>query len=206
MSHFLDGCSSELMVPNTELVVLTGVFASKNNKKTTVFRFQHPQDVADGTDSYESIIWSHTIGATLNASDVIVDGKKKRMAVSVGGLQLKSLASAMGYKKEEIQTLMMSDRKKIVSLCELWVGLAVTCPFTGRVKDKEGVTRVQFKFPLLDFGTAEDFTDSLEAQSNVFGPSDLATDLYKEAARKRNTRPSTAVTPVGAMEGDELVV
>ena len=205
--NWIDSCSEDLLVPNVTEVCLTGVYPSKNNPKTTVFVFSDPQDVAEqGANQYENIVWSYTQGSRLNPTDVAMpDGTVKRKSINLGGIQLYSLLSALGVHEEEIPDFMTMNRNELANRCQLFEGLCVTCPMTGRVKSRDGVTRIQFKFPDLDFDSPETFAMSLEDFRNSFGPSDLDMSIHSERVRVKMQRPENAVTPVGADEGDEII-
>ena len=207
MSDWMDDCCESLIVPNITEVCLAGVYANKNKPNSMLFVFKHPEDVADDCDTHESILWNYTIGAKMKPTAVVdSEGNVKRMAVNLGGVQLKSLLSALGVEDEHLSNFMKMDRDTLVDESQLFVGCCVTCPMTGRVKCKDGETRIQFKTPELDFSSAQSFTDSVDEHREIFGPSDIDSEIHREAARKRITRTPNAVTPVGAEEGDEIVI
>lgn len=207
MSDWMDDCCESLIVPNITEVCLAGVYGNKNKPNSMVVVFKHPQDVADDCDTYESIVWNYTIGAKMKPTAMIdAAGNNRRMAVNLGGVQLKSLLSAVGVDDDHLSGYMRMDRNTLVDEFQMFVGQCVTCPMTGRVKCKDGETRIQFKTPELDFTSAQSFTDSVNEHREIFGPSDLDREIHSEAARKRITRPSGAVIPVGAEEGDEIVI
>ncbi len=203
---WMDDCTVSLMVPNVTEVALARVAASSNNANTTNFIFKHPQDIADGKDSYEAVIWSYTIGAKLPVAQVVDnEGNIKRVAVNLGAVQLKSLLSALGVDDDHLGNYMAMDRDTLAEECKMFEGLCVTCPMTGRVTDKNGTKRIQFKSIDLDFSDPHAYTDSISEHREMFGRSSLDNVIHKEAAYKRLQRPENAVTPVGAEEGDEIL-
>lgn len=201
---WLDSCSASLIVPNITESVLSAVIASKNNANSTVMLFKHPEDVSNARMDFEQIGFVYTIGARTNPTDLkLPDGSVEKRAVNVGGIQLRSLLIALG-EDNPAQFLTLS-RDELVDEMQRFVGCAVTHPMSGRVKSKKGDVYINFKFPDLDYSDPELFADSLAANADAFGPSDLDLAVHREAAQKRLQRPDTGVVPVGAEEGDEIV-
>ena len=206
MSHptWMDDCSVSLLVPNITEVVLSAVIPSPNNPNTTIFLFKHPEDVSSGQETYEQVGFVYTSNARLNPTEMLMpDGSKEKRAVSVGGIQLRSLLTAMGV--DDPSRYLKMTRDDLVDECQLLVGLAVTCPMTGRVKAGNGKTYINFKFGDIDYSSPELFTESLDEFSRAFGPSDLDLAVHTEAKYKRLQRPDNAVVPVGAEDGDEII-
>ena len=205
--NWMDMCFEELLVPNVTEVCLIGVFPSKKNANTTVFAFSCLDDVSSNDpDKYENVIWSHTVGTRLKPSMVADDaGNVSRKSINLAGVQLISLLLALDIHEDEIRNIMTMSRNDVVNAMQTYVGLVVTCPMTGRVKDKKGNTRIQFKFPALDYDSPEDLRDSLNAMRDSFGTSDLDMSVHTERVRAKMTRPDNAVTPVGAEDGDEII-
>ena len=202
---WLDEFSEDLLVPNVTEVCLTGIYASKKNPETTVFVFSDPEDVANnGANVYENIVWAYTPSARLNPNDIALeDGTIKRRRINIGRIQLCSLLLAL--QEDDVRDVMAMGRDELVEHCQKYKGLCVTCPMTGRVKGKDGNTRVQFKFPDLDFDDPHDFAASVEEQKHVFGYSDLDMHIHGERVKDKKTRPDNAVVPVGADDGDEIL-
>ena len=194
--------SMELMVPNVTSVCLTRVTAGRT-ENTTVLIFSHPEDKKG--IQYESILLTHTVGANLPANNYTnEEGDTARLVFNLGSLHLISFLQAVEATNDEIREIMTASRDDRVELMQRFVGECVTCPMTGRVKGSDGITRVGFKFDKIDW---EDYSAYIQKQKIVFGPElDLGPALEKEAARKRNTRPDTAVVPNQMEEGDEFIV
>ena len=203
--NWLNDVSNELAVPKVNVVCLSAVLPSKKNNKSVTFVFRCVDDIENSTDDFESVLWTYTQGAKLNPTDVMVNGEKKRMAISLGGIQLMSLLSAFDVEDEDLREWLDYDRDTLAYECEKFVGLCVECPMTGAIKGNDKITRVGFNFPKLDFDTPEDFTDSLDEHRHCFSPSDLDLTIHMKGARSRVTRPDNAVVPVGAEEGDSIL-
>ena len=203
---WLDDCSVSLMVPNITEVVLSAVIASSKNPNSTTFLFKHPEDVSNGEETYEQVGFTYTSNARTNPTKVKVGGKVVRRAVNISGIQFRSLLMAFG--EDDPSEFFKMNRDDLVDACQRFVGLAVKCPRTGRVKGKDGNQYVNFKFRDIQQDDWKDpalFGALLDEYAEGFGPSDLDLAVHREAAQKRLQRPDGAVVPTGAEDGDEIV-
>jgi hypothetical protein len=199
----------ELMVPNVTTVVLSAVVPSRDKPHVSLCLFSHPDDVSSGVQKYQNVGLVYAPNAQLPPQKVkLSNGETRSMSFNIGGLHLTSFLQAAGATDSEIEAIFTANRDDRMDMIKCFVGVAVDCPMTGRVKDDKGVTRIQFKFDKLDDAAFADFSGFVKAQKNVFtAPEDktLGDTLSKEAARTRLTRPEESVTPVGVQEGDELM-
>ena len=193
--------SDELLVPNIATAVISGVLAG-NKSSSLVILFSHPEDISNGTSSYEKIGFSYSANAVFT-----VRGKSgPSKAYNIGKYRLISLLEALLVEEDEIAEITRAPRDRQVEMLQRFVGMAVTSNYiSGRVKGRDGVVRVGFKFPDVDW---EDIQGSLDEAKGSFSPCDdpeLGDVVSRERNRKAMTRPDNAVVPDVPMDGDEFV-
>lgn len=222
----LDFCD-DLITPVTDKFVLSAVKCSKNNKNSVIFVFDHPDDYDKGNKSYESVIWTYTKGAVLPAcqfaladkgefGELEFTGETANKTVNLGGIQFVSLIQALAGEgadedalKDGIKRIMKSSAEDIVNEMQQYIGLLVGTPMSGRVKGRDNMTRVQFRFK--DWEYSQDPRDNTtllnEIRDNAFTyvSEDEQLDQDREGSRYRRTRPNTGVTPEGQEDGDEIL-
>ena len=193
--------SDELLVPNISTAIISDVIPGSKNSSLVIL-FSHPEDIANKTMAYEKIGFNYSA----NAVFTVRSNSGPSKAYNIGKYRLISLLEALEVPEEEIDQIIRARRDDQVSMLQRFVGMAVTSNYmSGRVKGSDGVIRVNFKFPDLDW---EDIQGSLDDAKNSFVPAhdeELGDVVAREANRKALTRPDNAVVPMSMMDGDEFV-
>ena len=202
MSLYESLAAMDLMVPNISTAIIDSVIPGKKASSFLIL-FAHPEDVSKGEREYEKIGMTYSKNAVLPPQKM-EDGSSR--SYNLSGVRLISLLEAAGATEDEIKEIFTSGRDEQVELLQRFVGVAVRCNYiSGRVKGGDGVTRVSWKFPDVDW---ENFHDFIEDAKNSFVPADdeeFGDVVGREANRKKLTRPDNAVVPMSMVDGDEFV-